>query len=396
MSNFEKGQTQVVIVSGARTPFGKFGGAFVGTSATELGMKASKAAIERSGLAPQDIDQVIFGNVIQSSPDAAYLARHIGLACAIGVEKPALTLNRLCGSGLQAILSGAEQIQLGKAKAVLVGGTENMSQAPFQMWGARFGISLGGQKMGDALWDALTDSYAGVSMGLTAEKLAKKFEISREESDQFSFDSQQKTKRAQEAQTFLDEIVPVEMKAKGKMIWVTSDEHPRPQTTMEALQKLPPVFSGVVTAGSSSGICDGAAALVLTSKAYAQKKGLNILAHIAGEGVVGCEPTEMGLGPVPAIGQTLSSMNKKLEDVDLFEINEAFAPQVLACQKSLGIPTAKLNVNGGAIALGHPLAASGARLALSLVFELKRRQKKLGVVSACIGGGQGIALGLSV
>jgi len=385
---------EIVILHGARTPFGAFCGTLKDLSATDLGVIAAKAAIERSKVSATDIDQVIFGNVIQSSTDAAYLARHIGLKSGVPIESPAITINRLCGSGFQSIVSAAQEILLGRAKFVLAGGTENMTQSPFQVWGARTGIPLGKAPMTDSLMEGLKDSYNNMPMGITAENLAKKYEISREASDAFSLQSQQKTKTAQEKGVFAEEIVAIEMKKKGKVELFATDEHPRPQTTVEALQKLSPVFDpkGVVTAGSSSGICDGAAALVVTSKEEADRRGLSYLGVLRAYGISGCSPDIMGIGPAPAARKALLELGKTVGDMDLIEVNEAFAPQVLAVERELGIRPDKLNVNGGAIALGHPLAASGARITLSLLLELKRRKKMWGLGSACIGGGQGIAI----
>ncbi|MCB0307855.1 MAG: acetyl-CoA C-acetyltransferase [Bdellovibrionales bacterium] len=385
---------EVVILAGARTPFGAFCGALRHYTATDLGVIASKQALVRSGINADEIDHVIFGNVIQSSPDAAYLARHIGLKSGVPIETPALTLNRLCGSGFEAIIHGAKEILLGEAKFVLAGGTENMTQAPHQIWNAREGIPLGKGKMTDSLWEGLRDSYNGLPMGVTAENLAKKYDIERQVSDQFSLESQEKTKLAKEKGHFKDEIVPIELKRKNETILLEHDEHPRPQTSLEALSKLKPVFDpkGIVTAGSSSGISDGAAAVILTTKEEAERRHLPYLGTLKAYGVVGCDPDFMGIGPAPAARKALLSLEKTVADMDLIEVNEAFAPQVIAVERELGIRRDKLNVNGGAIALGHPLAASGTRICLSLLLELNRAKKRFGLASACIGGGQGIAI----
>lgn len=386
---------EVVIVAGARTPFGTFCGGFSDISATDLAVAASKEAIRRAKIKPEEIHDVIFGNVMQTSADAAYIARHVGLKSGIPKEVPALTVNRLCGSGFQAIVSAAEQIQLGRASIVLAGGTENMTQAPYVIRGARKGLLMGSAPMADALQEGLTDSYNGMPMAITAENLAVKYGITREESDALGFRSQKLAKEAIEAGRLAEEIVSVETKdGKGKPIVISRDEHPRPETTMEELKKLPSLFKkdGLVTAGVASGICDGAAALIVMAKDEADRRGLSYLGKLASYGITGCDPDIMGIGPVPASRQALSAFGKTVGDMDLIEINEAFAPQVIAVERELGINREKLNVNGGAIALGHPLGASGARISLSLLLELRRRKKKYGLGAACIGGGQGIAL----
>ncbi|HLG19097.1 MAG TPA: acetyl-CoA C-acetyltransferase [Bdellovibrionota bacterium] len=386
---------EVVLVHGARTPLGTFCGAFTNISATDLAVVASKEAMRRSRVKPEEIDQVIFGNVLQTSPDAVYCARHVGLKAGVPKEIPALTLNRLCGSGFQAIVAAAEQVLLGRAKIVLAGGTENMTQAPHTVRGARLGLPLGKSSMNDYLWEALLDSYNNLMMANTAENLARKYKITREEADQFALRSQQMTKAAQEAGRLGEEIVAVETRdKKGKPVVVAKDEHPRSDATMEGLAKLPPVFekNGIVTAGNASGICDGAAALVVMAKDEADKRGISYLGTLVAYGVSGCDPDIMGIGPVPAARKALTDFGKTLGDIDLIEVNEAFAPQTIAVERELGIAREKLNVNGGAIALGHPLGASGARITLSLLMELRRRKKRWGLGSACIGGGQGIAV----
>jgi acetyl-CoA acetyltransferase family protein len=382
----------VYVMQGARTPFGAFGGAFKDVSAIELGAAAARGAIERSGVDVASIDHVIFGNVIQTSPDAVYMARHVGLRAGVPVEVPALTVNRLCGSGLQAMISGAQAMMLGEADTILAGGTENMSQAPFQSYGARWGLRLGNAQLTDYLWEALTDTYAGCDMANTAENLAERYGISREEVDEYALRSQQETRRAQEQCYFSAEIVPVAVKAKRDEVTVERDEHPRPETTSEGLAKLPPVFrkDGVVTAGNASGIVDGAAAVILaTEEVVSEAKPLGKIVSWA---TVGVDPTIMGIGPAKAIPLALERAGLALDDVDLVEVNEAFAPQYLAVERELGLDRTKTNVNGGAIALGHPLGASGARIGLHLLLELRRRGGKFGVASACIGGGQGIAV----
>ena len=383
----------VVIIDGARTPFGTFGGALRDVSATDLGVIAAKAALERSKVDPKQIDQVIFGNVLQTSGDAVYLARHIGLKSGVPQEAPALTINRLCGSGLQAILLGAQEIQLGQADFVLAGGTENMSMAPHQIRGARWGLPLGEQKLEDYLWVALVDSYNGLGMANTAENLARKYGIARDAADEFAYRSHTLAAKAREDCRFSKEIVPVEVKTKKGMAVVDKDEHIRPDTTVAGLSKLIARFEkdGTVTAGTASGINDGAAAVIVASAEAAQKAGLKPIARIVSGGVCGVDPDIMGIGPAPSSRQALQRAGKKVQDMDLVEINEAFATQYLAVEKELGLDREKTNVNGGAIALGHPLGASGARLALTLAYELRERGGKLGLASLCIGGGQGIA-----
>jgi len=383
----------VVIVNGARTPFGNFGGVLRDVSAIDLGVVAAKGAMHRSNVAPEKIDQVIFGNVMQTSADGIYGARHVGLKAGCRIETPALTVNRLCGSGLQAIISGAEQILLGKADYVLAGGMENMSQAPHIIRGARWGLALGQGKLEDSLWEGLTDSYNGMPMAITAENLARQYEISREQSDQFALRSQHNALRSMQDGYYAEEIAPVEVSDRKGTTVIDRDEGPRADTNAEKLAKLAPRFKkdGVVTAGNASGITDGAAAVVLTSEAQAERDGLRPLGRVVAWGIVGVDPDVMGIGPAFAIPQALERAGMSLSDIDVVEINEAFAPQVLACLDELALDPARVNPNGGAISLGHPLGASGARLAYTLLHELRRRGKKYGVASACIGGGQGIA-----
>jgi acetyl-CoA acyltransferase 2 len=385
----------IVIVGAKRTAFGTMQGALKGVSANDLAVHASKAALDQSRVAKTDIGHVIVGNVMQTSADAIYCARHVGLKAGLPIEVPALTVNRLCGSGFQAIINGAEQLLLGEANVVLVAGTENMSQAPHVLRGARDGWAFGkSPQVGDALWDALTDSYSNTPMAVTAENLAVKYEISRQECDAYALLSQQRWAAANEKGYFKNEIAPYELTSKKGTVSFAVDEHPRPQTTLEILAKLAPVFKkdGVVTAGNASGICDGAAALVLTTEEFAKSEGLTPLARIVQWGVAGVEPTLMGIGPAPAIRHALARAELKLADMDLVEVNEAFAPQYLAVEKELGLDRAKTNVDGGAIALGHPLGASGARITTHLVYELARRGGRFAVGSACIGGGQGLAV----
>jgi acetyl-CoA acetyltransferase family protein len=383
----------IVIVDGARTAFGTYGGALRDVSATDLGVVAAKAALERSKVDPGRIDHVIFGNVLQTSGDAIYHARHVGLRAGVPKEVPALTVNRLCGSGLQAILLGAQEIQLGQADFVLAGGAENMSMAPHMVRGARWGLSLGDQKLEDYLWVALVDSYNGLGMANTAENLGRKYGITRDEADEIALRSHTLAAKARESCRFSEEIVPVEVKTRKGTVTVDKDEHIRPDTTAEKLAKLEARFEkgGTVTAGNASGINDGAAAVVVASAEAAAKAGLRPIARIVSGGVCGVDPDIMGIGPAPSSRQALRRAGLKVEDMDLVEINEAFATQYLAVEKDLGLDRGKTNVNGGAIALGHPLGASGARLALTLAYELRKRDGKYGLASLCIGGGQGIA-----
>jgi acetyl-CoA acyltransferase 2 len=380
-------QKAIVILAGARTPFGKFGGAFKRVTATELGVFAGIGAMSRANVSPADIDQVIFGNVLQTSSDAIYLARHVGLRAGIPKSSPALTVNRLCGSGFQSIISGAQLLLLGEANFVLAGGTENMTQAPHVVRDARWGLPLGEGKLEDSLWSALTDTYCNVSMAMTAEKLAVQYGITRAQADAFALQSQLRASAAADAGRLSEEIVAVE----GVL---ENDEHPRPETTAEELAALRPAFTkdGIVTAGNACGICDGAAAVVLAMEERARAEDRAPLARIVSWAITGCEPSLMGIGPVEAIKIALQRADLALEQIDLFEVNEAFAAQYLAVEKELGLDRERVNVNGGAIAFGHPLGASGARITLTLALELKRRQARYGIGSACIGGGQGIAL----
>ena len=392
----------VFLVSAKRTPFGAFGGHFKDLSATDLQVVAAKAAIEAAKIHPGAIQHVIIGNVAQTSADAIYLARHVGLRSEIPIPVPALTVNRLCGSGFQAVVNGAQEILLGDAELVLVGGTESMSQAPHAARGLRWGARLGqNPALEDTLWSSLTDSYAGCAMGKTAENLAEQFDISREQCDAFALRSQQTWAAAKQAGRFDAEIAPVSVEGRKGTVVVDTDEHPRADTTMDGLAKLRPSFgkTGVVTAGNASGICDGAGALILASEVAVERHGLTPLARLEQWHVAGVDPKIMGIGPVPAIRGALDRAGLTLDDMDLIEINEAFAPQVIACMRELGLDRApyqdRFNVDGGAISLGHPLGASGARITAHLVHELRRREGKYAIGSACIGGGQGIALVLA-
>jgi acetyl-CoA acyltransferase 2 len=384
----------VFIIGGARTPMTDYVGALKDLSAIELGAVASRAALERTGVDPGAIDHVVFGNVQQSSVDAHYGARHVGLRAGLPIEVPALTVNRLCGSGVQAVVNGAQYIQLDDAGVVLAGGMENMSQVPHVIRGLRSGLKLGQGKLEDWLWEGLNDPYAGCSMAMTAENCAEKYGITRADSDAYALRSQRLAHEAWTSGRLKDEVVPVEIKGRKGVTLVAEDDHLRPETTIEVLAKLPAVFKkdGVVTAGNASGIVDGAAALVLAGEDAVKARGLTPAGRIVSWAAVGVEPALMGMGPAPAIRKALEKAGLSLGQLDLIEINEAFAAQYLACEKELGLDRDKVNVNGGAIALGHPLGASGARLVLTLLMELRRRGKRYGVASACIGGGQGIAM----
>ena len=385
---------EVYVLAAKRTAFGAFGGSLKKHSATDLGVIASDAALSESGVERNDIGHVFFGNVLQTSADAIYLARHIGLRTGCPQSTPALTLNRLCGSGFEAIVQGAQEILLGASDVVLVGGAENMSQAPHIVRGARWGLPLGKSGMEDSLWTCLTDSYTGMPMAITAENLADKYNLTQDEVDNYSALSQKRFAAAQESGVFEAELTAVELKSRKGNTLFEKDEHNRPDTTAESLKNLPKIFKkdGVIHAAAASGICDGASALVLASKDYVESKGLNPIAKIVGWGIAGCDPTIMGIGPVPAMQRTLEMTGASLSDFALVEVNEAFAPQVLAVQKEMGLELDTLNVNGGALAVGHPLAASGARITTHLVHELRRRGETYGLGSACIGGGQGIAV----
>ena len=393
---------EIVILNGARTPMtewvggragnGKPGGALKDVSAIDLGVAASKAALERSNVPPDLIDHVVMGNALQTSGDALYGARHVALKAGVPVPIPALTVNRLCGSGIQSVISGAQMILLGEANFVLAGGIENLSQAPFVIRGARSGIKLGQGALEDSLMVALRDSYCGCYMAQTSDNLARRYKITREEQDQYAFRSITEGRRAIDSCLLSKEIVPVTPPGREAKP-VEKDDHCYEGATLEGLAKLPPAFGkeSFVTAGNASGIVDGAAALVITSARHAEKRELHPMGRIASWATVGVDPDQMGIGPVPATRAALKQVGLTVEDVDLFEINEAFAGQYLAVEKELGNPREKTNVNGGAIALGHPLAATGTRLILTLLYELRRRKKRWGVASACIGGGQGIA-----
>jgi acetyl-CoA acyltransferase 2 len=386
--------TTIVFAEGVRTPMADFNGLFADMTATDLAVAASQEALRRARFEPGEIGHVIFGNVLQTSPDAIYLARHVGLRSGVPKEVPALTVNRLCGSGFEAIIQAKHRILLGETDAVLAGGTENMSQAPFVIRGARTGLRLGQGKLEDALLSGLFDAVPGLTMAQTSDNIARRLGITRAEQDAFALESQEKAAAARAAGRLAEEIVPVDAKRGRKTVSVMEDDHLTPDSTLEGLAKLSPAFGkdGMVTAGNASGIVDGAVAAIITTEERARAKGIVPLGRLVSEAVTGCDPAEMGLGPVSACRAALAKAGKSLSEMDLVEINEAFAGQILGVVKELGVDRAKLNVNGGAIALGHPLGASGARLTLTLLKELRRRGKRWGLASACIGGGQGIAL----
>jgi len=385
--------TDVFILGGARTPMTDYSGALKDVSALELGATAARAAFAKTGVKPEWIDHAVFGNVMQTSADAIYGARHVALKAGVPIEVPALTVNRLCGSGIQAAVSGAQLIKLDEAQIVLSGGIESMSQAPHVLRGLRSGLRLNQGKLEDSLYEALLDPYCGLFMAQTAEKCASKYGISREEQDEYALRSQQAATKAWADGKFQDEVTPVELKSRKGVVIVDRDDHMRPDTTMAGLAKLPAAFSkdGTVTAGNASGIVDGGAALILASASAVKEKGLKPVARLVAWAAVGVDPAYMGMGPAPATRKALEIAGLTLDQIDLIEVNEAFAGQYLAVEKELGLDRNKTNVNGGAIALGHPLGMTGTRLLLTLTHELGRRQKKYGLATACIGGGQGIA-----
>jgi len=389
------GSNGILFLSATRTAMGTFGGSLKDRSAIDLAVVASEAAVERSGVAPDAFDHVIFGNVMQTSADAIYMARHIGLRAGLPIEVPALTVNRLCGSGFQAVIDGAQQIMLGDADACLVGGTESMSQAPHIVRGARWGMRLGpSPAFEDSLWEGLTDSYCGFSMAQTAENLAEDYGVSRTEADEIALRSQRLAKSAWDEGRFADEVVPVMVGRKGRETAFERDEHLRPDTTMEGLAALRPYFKedGLVTAGNASGIGDGAAALVMVGTEFASAHGLKPIGRLVSSAVAGVPPRVMGIGPAPATRAALEKAGLTLADIDLVEVNEAFAPQYAAVERELGLDRDRVNVNGGAIALTHPLGMTGARITGHLLHELARRGGGLGLGTACIGGGQGAAV----
>ena len=387
--------TEAYVVDGARTAFGSFGGGLKDVSSHGMGVVAAEGALARSKVDPGRVDNVVMGNVVQSHRGSPYLARHVALDAGVPVETPALTLNRLCGSGLQAVVSATQSIKLGESEIGLAGGSESMSQAPYVSRKARFGIRMGDDVLVDTLSEALTDNRAGCGMGVTAENLAEKYGISREDQDAYAAMSHSRATEAIHSGRLEDEIVPVTIQTRKGPVEVAKDEHVREGVTQEALSKLRPAFKkegGTVTAGNASGINDGAAMLVVASEQAATEENLEPMGRVVSWAVAGVEPTIMGIGPVPASRLALKRAGLSLDEVDLIEINEAFAAQYLACEQELGLEREKVNVHGGAVAFGHPVGASGARILLTLLYELKRQGKRYGLASLCIGGGQGIAM----
>lgn len=385
----------LVFLAGKRTPFGSNGGTLRDVNPTDLALVAARAALDQARVFPQDIDHTIVGNVLHSTPDSIYTPRHLGLRLGIPESVPALGINRLCGSGFQTVVEAYQQMTTGDTKIALLGGVENMSLSPFVLRGTRWGAKMGHQQIYDVILECLFDTYAGFPMALTAENLAEKYKISREEADAFALRGQKLYKEAAGSGKFKDEIVPFSWEDKrGKAIQLNQDEHPKPDTDSATLAKLKPVFKkdGTVTAGNASGIVDGAAALIVSTENEAKRRNLTPLGRMVSYGIMGCDPKIMGIGPVPAAKEALRRAGMSLQQMDLVEVNEAFAPQALAVERELGIDREVFNVNGGAIAIGHPLAASGIRITMHLLYELRRRKKKYGLGSACIGGGQGIAL----
>jgi acetyl-CoA C-acetyltransferase/acetyl-CoA acyltransferase 2 len=386
---------KIVFVSGKRTAFGAFGGSLKDVTATDLGVVAAKATLEQAGVSADKVDHVIFGNVVQSSADAAYLPRHIGLKSGVPVGVGALAVNRLCGSGFQSWVSAVQMIQTGEASVVLAGGVEQMSLIPYVARKVRFdGMRMGNFELEDLMTSALTDAYTQTPMAITAENLAVKYNITREQCDQYAIRSQTRFKAALDKDCFSQELTPVTVTTRKGEVVVAKDEHPKPDSTLEKLSALKAIFKkdGVVTAASASGIVDGAACSLLMSESKAKELGVKPLARIVSYASVGCDPTIMGIGPAGASRLALQRAGLTLEQMDLVEVNEAFAAQYLAVEKELGLDPAKTNVNGGAIAVGHPLGASGTRIMNHLVYELHRRNAKYALGSACIGGGQGIAV----
>ena len=386
--------TEVVITSAARTAVGRYGGSLKDQPPTELGALAARTALERSGIEPDQVDQVVFGNVIHSAPEDMYMARVVGMKAGIPKEVPAFTVNRLCGTGVQAIVSAAQSIATGDAEVAIAGGAESMSRGPYWMPQARWGARMGETKMVDPVVGGLTDPFNDIHMGVTAENLAESHGISRDQQDEFSVESHQRAARAQEQGLFDEEIVPVEIRSKKGSTEFTQDEHVRPDATMESMGKLKPVFKpdGTVTAGNASGMNDAGAAVVLMSADAAERLGAPVRGRILSYSYCGVDPKIMGIGPVPAVRKALERAGKSLDDVEVIELNEAFAAQSLAVMKDLGLDGERVNPNGGAIALGHPIAATGAVITTKILYEMERQNRDLGLVTLCIGGGQGIAM----
>jgi acetyl-CoA C-acetyltransferase/acetyl-CoA acyltransferase 2 len=381
---------KVFIVQGKRTPFGKFGGSLGAVTPVDLAVVAAQALLKETGINPETLDQVIFANVIPSTPDTLYAGRHLGLKSGMKIEAPGIVINRLCGSGIQALIDGARLIRTQEAEALMIAGAENMTMVPHLTYGARFGTKYGALRTQDLLLDTLSDKHVQLPMGITAENLAQEYNVSKADSDQYSYESHLKAGVAYKQNLIQPEIAPV----KFDRIDCSQDEHLRADVSLAEMQKLKPTFKkdGTVTAGSASGIVDGACVMIIASEEYVTKHKLKPIAEIIAGEVIGVDPSKMGIGPVPAIKKLLEKQNLKINDIDLFEINEAFAPQVIACRKALEIPEDRLNIWGGAVALGHPLGATGIKITLTLARQLQHLQKNYGISSACIGGGQGIAL----
>ena len=387
--------SDIFILSAARIPIGKFGGVFAELSAPELGAVAAKAAIERAKIEPAQLNEVVMGNA-RPAGVGPNPARQIAKRAGVPVEVPAYTVNKACGSSLRAIISAVQAIKCGDAEVILAGGAESMSRVPYLLTKVRYGYRLGHEKVIDAMHqDGFLCPLCGKVMGETAETLATQYKISREEQDRYAMETQHRCEAARKAGRFSDEIVPVEMSGrKGERVTISADEHPRDGVTMESLAKLEPVFSktGTVHAGNSSGIVDGAAAVAVANGEFVRKNNSPMLARIVDYTVAGVDPAIMGIGPVPAVRKLLERQKLKLDDIDLIELNEAFAAQVIACDRELHFDPAKLNVNGGAIALGHPIGATGARIVVTLVHEMLKRKSRRGLATLCVSGGLGIAL----
>ena len=385
---------EVVILSGVRTGIGSFGGSLKDIPPTELGAKCVREAVRRAQIDPNEVGSCVFGNVIHSEPRDMYMARVAGIGGGLPIGTPAITVNRLCGSGLQAIVSAAQQIMLGDVSIAVAGGAESMSRAPYSVPAARWGQKMGDAKVTDMMVAALHDPFGNGHMGITAENVAAKWKVTRDEQDAFALESQRRAVKARDAGFFKDQILPIEIETrKGKIVF-DKDEYIRDDASADGLRALKPVFKkdGSVTAGNASGINDGAGAVVLMSAKAAQARGLKPMARILGYGHAAVEPSEMGIGPVPAVQNVMKKIGMKVSDMDTIESNEAFAAQAIAVMRDLGLPADKTNPNGGAIAMGHPVGATGAIVTVKALYELKRTGKTYGLITMCIGGGQGIAM----
>ncbi len=387
--------TNVVITSAVRTAVGSYGRSLKDIPPTELGAIAARSAIERAGIEPSDVEHVVFGNVIHTRPEDMYMARVVGIKADVPKEVPAYTVNRLCGTGAQAIVSATQQIQTGEARVALAGGAESMSSGPYWVPGARWGSKMGPAALVDPVMGGLTDPFHHVLMGVTAENLAERRGITREDQDAFSVESHRRAAAAREAGRFDEEIVPVEVRVKRETVPFTRDEHIRPEATLEALAKLPPVFKrdgGTVTAGNASGMNDAGAAVVLMDERRAEELGAPVRARVLAYASCGVDPEIMGIGPVPAVRRVLERSGRSLDEIGVIELNEAFAAQAIAVMRELDLDPERVNPNGGAVALGHPIGATGALITAKLLSEMDRGGHELGLVTLCIGGGQGIAV----